>query len=101
MKISIDGMDLFELSEFQKLVIQNNVLTDIFDADMKRRLQWVLMHKYEQCYKELKEEWDQKLRDNNIKMIPTDPDEYAKLVFSQPNYKNRSQREEEAAKLRG
>ena len=26
-------------------------------------------------------------------MIPTDPDEYAQLVFSQPNYKDRAMRD--------
>jgi hypothetical protein len=101
MNISVDGVDLFELSEVQKQVIKNNVLSEIFDADMKRRLQWVLMHKYEECFKELKSEWDSKLVENGVKMVPTDCDEYCKLVFSQPNYKNRSARDEEAKKARG
>lgn len=96
MKISVDGVDLFELSDVQKQVIQNNIPSEIFDEDMKRRLQWILMHKYEQCFKEFKEEWDSKLITNGIKMIPSNDEEYAKLVFAQPNYKNRSQREAEA-----
>jgi len=60
---------------------------------MKRRLEWILMSKYEQCFKRLKEEWDPKLAVNGVDMIPTNPDAYAKLVFSQPDYKNRSTRE--------
>jgi hypothetical protein len=100
MKISVDGVQLFELSEVQKQVIKNNVDSEIFDADMKRRLQWVLTHKYDECFKELKAEWDEKLASNGVKMIPTDKDEYAKLVFSQPNYKDRSARKMVAAKPR-
>lgn len=96
MKISVNGVDLFELSEVQKQVIQNNIPSDIFEADMKRRLQWVLMHKYEQCFKELKNEWDSKLATNGVAMIPTDVDAYATLVFAQPNYKDFSARELEA-----
>jgi len=94
MKISVNDKELYTLTDIQKQVIQNDVPLDIFEEDMKRRLQWVLMHKYEVCFKDLKEIWDQKLIANGVSMVPTDPDEYAKLVFSQPNYKNRSAREE-------
>ena len=97
MKISVDGVELFELNETQKKVMKNNIMGDIFDADLKRRLQWVLMHKYEECFKELKSEWDSKLAASGVKMVPTDPDEYAKLVFSQPNYKDRSARDSREA----
>ncbi len=93
MKISVNDQELFTLSELQKTVIKNNVPSEIFEEDMKRRVQWILMHKYEECFKELKAEWDDKLRINGVAMIPTDPDAYAQLVFSQPNYKDRSARE--------
>ena len=96
MKISVDGKELFQLSETQKKVIQNEIPESLFDADMKRRLQWVLMHKYEQCFKALKQEWDVKLISNGVKSVPTDPDEYAQLVFSQPNYKFRKARDAQA-----
>jgi hypothetical protein len=97
MKISVNDQELFTLSETQKTVIKNDIPEDIFDEDMKRRLQWVLTHKYEQCFKRLKDEWDQKLASNGVKSVPTDPDEYAQLVFSQPNYKDRKARELKAA----
>lgn len=93
MKISVNDQELFTLSETQKQVIQNDIHVEMFDADMKRRLQWILMHKYEECFKDLKKEWDDKLAKNGIKMIPTDPEEYAQLVFAQPNYKDRAARE--------
>jgi len=99
MKISVDGVNLFEITEIQKNVICDNLSLDIFDEDMKRRLQWVIMHKYEECFKALKAEWDQKLINNGVDSVPTNPDKYAELVFSQPNYKCRKTRDEEAAKL--
>jgi len=95
MKITVDGIDLFELNETQKNVIKNDVHIDIFEDDMKRRLQYILMHKYERCFKRLKDEWDTKLAANGVAMIPTNPDAYAELVFSQPEYKNRAQRDQE------
>ncbi len=95
MKISVNDVELFTLSETKERVIQYDIPTEIFEDDMKRRLQWVLMHKYEECFKALKAEWDIKLAENGVDMMPTDPDKYAELVFAQPNYKNRSAREKE------
>ncbi len=97
MKISVNDVELFTLSDVQKQVIKNDISADIFDEDMKRRLQWVLMHKYERCFERLKKEWDAKLALNGVKMIPTDPDAYASLVFSQPNYLDRTSRDASSA----
>jgi len=95
MKISVNDQELFTLSDVQQQVIKNDIPEDIFDADMQRRLQYILMHKYDECFKSLKEEWDSKLVANGVTMVPTDRDEYAKLVFSQPNYKCRKTRDAE------
>jgi len=98
MKISVNNTELFTLTETQKQVIKNEIPADIFEEDMKRRLQWVLMHKYEQCFNALKKEWDSKLAANGVASVPTDPDQYAQVVFMQSNYKDRTAREAEAIK---
>ena len=92
MKILVNDQEIFSLSDFQKKVIQNDIPLEIFDEDMKRRLQWVLTHKYEKCLERLKKEWEPKLA-KRMNSIPTNPDQFAQLVFSQPDYKNRSERE--------
>lgn len=89
MKVSVNNIDLFTLNETQKQVIKHFIHADAFDEDMRRRLEYIIKHKYEQCYKRLKEEWDPKLIANGVKSVPTDPDAYAQLVFSQSNYKDR------------
>lgn len=96
MKISVDDKELFTLSDVQKRVIQNDIPLEIFDEDMKRRLQYILTHKYEQCFTRLKQEWDPKLAASGVKMIPTDAEEYANLVFSQASYQDRAAREKKA-----
>lgn len=94
MKISIDGKEIYALSETQKKVIMNEIPSEIFEEDMARRLKWVLMdEKYNRCFARLKAEWEPKLKANGVAAIPLDEEEFAKLVFSQPNYKDRSQRE--------
>lgn len=92
MKISFNDQELFTLNETQKKVIMNDIPSDTFEDDMKRRLQYIIMHKYEECFKRLKKEWEPKLKENGVDSIPLDPDKFAELVFAQPNYKNRSQR---------
>ena len=96
MKISVNDQELFTLSETKKKVIQNDIPSEIFDDDMKRRLQYILTHKYEQCFDRLKKEWDPKLAASGVAMIPTNPDAYAELVFSHASYKDRSKREKES-----
>lgn len=92
MKISVNDVELYTLSEVQKKVIKDYVREDIFDEDMKRRLKWVLMHLYDQAFIKLKKEWDTKLVVAGITSIPTDKDAYAQLVFAQPTYKSRLER---------
>jgi hypothetical protein len=92
MKISVDGKDLFELTETQKKVIMNDIHEDIFDEDMKRRLQWVLTHKYERCLERLKNEWMPILKEN-MQSIPTNDEALAEIIFEQKDYKSRKDRE--------
>ena len=94
MKIQVDGKEIFGLSEVQEQVIMNDIQEELFYDDMCRRLEYVLTHKYEQCFERLKKEWESKLAER-VSSIPTNKDELAKLIFSQTDYKNRSQRERE------
>jgi hypothetical protein len=93
MKVSVNDQEIFTLSEIQKKVIQNDIPSEIFDEDMKRRLKWVLVdEKYRRCMERLRREWEPRLK-SHMPSLPTNDDEFANLVFSQPDYKNRSQRE--------
>ena len=93
MIIKVDDVQLFELTEIQKSVIKNDIPSEIFDADMKRRIHYIINHKYEQCFKRLKAEWDPKLEALGVTSIPTNKDAYATLVFARPEYKDRCARD--------
>ncbi len=97
MKIQINGKKVFELTETQKKVIQNDIAAEIFDKDMEKRIKWVLQHKYEQCFKKLKQEWEPKLK-NRVESFPTNDKEFCQLVFEQEDYESRSQRDEKSKK---
>ena len=65
------------------------------EKELCDRMAWILQHKYERCFERLKLEWNPKLEARGLTEVPADPDAFAELVFSQPDYKDRSQREEE------
>ena len=94
MKFSVNDIEVFSLTETQKKVIQNDIPSEIFEDDMRRRVKWVIFdEKYKRCFERLKKEWEPKLAERGVQFIPTDPDAFAELVFSQPEYMNRSERE--------
>ena len=102
MKISVNcacSDKLFELSETQKKVMCPDIPEDILDEELKRRLQYILMHKYERCWERLQKERLPKLAAAGVKSVPMDKDELAALIFTQPEYKSRKDRDtEDAAK---
>lgn len=95
MKVSVNDIELFTLSETQKDVLKDQINADIFDDDMKRRLQWALMHKYQQCFDRFKKNWEPILIKEGATSIPTDQDEFAALIFGRDDYKDCKAREEE------
>ena len=94
MKVSVNDIELFTLSEIQKKVIQNDIPSEIFEEDMKRRLKWVIIdEKYSKCMARLRKEWEPKLKAQGAASITTNDDEFASLVFNHPDYKSRSARD--------
>lgn len=92
MKIKVNDKEIFELTQIRKQVICNDIPEQEIDADLERRLKYIVEHKYEQCMKRLKEEWTPKLKAAGVKSIPLDDDAFADLVFKRQDYKNRSAR---------
>jgi len=96
MKVQVDNQEIFELDEWEKDVIKNDINADDFDADMKRRLEWVLKHKAEQCYVRFEKEWLEKLRnDPAVLSIPKSKEAFVALVKSRSDYKDRKAKDAE------
>lgn len=91
--IKINDKPILFITDTMKKVICNDIKENEYDADIERRLVWSIMGKYQACFDRLKAEWDPKLAKKGIEMIPTDQSKYAELVFSQPEYQNRTERE--------
>ena len=92
MKIKYNEKEILNFNETKKKVLMNDIPSEEFDSDIERRLQYIISHKHEQCMKRLREEWMPKLQAKGVAQVPLDDDQLAELIFSQPEYKNRSQR---------
>jgi len=88
MKISVDDKDLFTLTDTQKKVIKNDIDSNIFDDDMKRRLEYGVMHQYEQSFARLKHVWEPVLSERMAEM-PLEPEAFVALVKAQQDYKDK------------
>jgi hypothetical protein len=99
MKISVNDTEVFTLQQWEKDVIQNDIPSEQFDEDMKRRLEWVLKHKVEQCYARFEKEWVEKLRTAGVSSIPTDKATFVALVKARPDYQDRSTKDAAAKAL--
>jgi hypothetical protein len=95
MKLQIDNEDIWELLPWQEAVIKNDILEEEFVDHMKRIARWVWEHKFEQCFKRFRQEWEPRLITEGAQTLPTSQEAFANLVFSHPDYKNRSAREAE------
>ena len=93
MKFFIDNKLIFELNETKQKVIKDNVFSESFVFNMGNRVKWVILKKYEDSLNGLKKEWIEKLKLSGVDSIPLDNDKFAELVFSQKEYKSRSERD--------
>ena len=93
MKIYLNEFEVLELNETQLAVIANDIPELELEDDIKRRLGYIVTTKYDACYKRLFDEWFPKLAARGVQSIPTDKDAFAQLVFSQADYRSRSQRD--------
>jgi hypothetical protein len=93
MQIKVDDVVVLELSTVQLQIFQSEINEDLLDADIKRRTAWVIEHKLEQTFLALKKEWEPKLIAAGATSLPVAMEDFAALVFSQPTYQSRKQKD--------
>lgn len=93
MKFSVNDKVVFELSDIQEKVLKDNIFSEELEKTMGERVKWVIEKKYEASFKHLKDEWMHKLYKSGVESVPLNDEKFAELVFSQPDYKARSQRD--------
>jgi hypothetical protein len=90
--ISIDNEEAFRYNPINKRVLRYLGILQI-EEWIKERVRWILIHKYERCMERLRREWEPKLGSAGVQFIPLIDEDFAFLVFSRPEYKDRESRE--------
>lgn len=95
MKIFVNDECVYELNDTQLKVLADEINKDVLEADIKRRVSWVIKHKYERCFERIKKQYEPFLAAHGHNMVPTHPDALAELIFTLPEYKDRKKRDDE------
>ncbi len=93
--IKKDNTEIFQISDVD-LKLMADELVDVED-EINRRIQWVIEHKCEQVYKRFRQQWEGKLKSENVETIPMQKEAFVNLITVRADYKNRAQREAEEA----
>ncbi len=100
MQITVDGSDLYELLEVDMEILQYMLPSATLNADLKRRLEWVLRHKITRCYVHLRQEWMPILQaDPEVTEVPLDDEAFFNMIKVRPDYKDRDAKDAEAAEI--
>ena len=84
--VSIDGKDIFVITDLQKTVMLDSIPADEYELDVNRRLQWVINSKASECQKRMLNKWLPILQER-YKELPSDPEALVKIICDQPDYK--------------
>lgn len=97
MKIQVNDVDLFCIEEWEKKLLANDILEKELEKDLKRRLEWSIRQKIDQCYARFEKEWLPKLQeDPEVTALPASKKEFVEFVLRRPDYKDREAREKES-----
>ena len=87
MQITVDGVDLYELSAIDIEILEYVFPASTLDADCKRRLEWVLRLKIKQAYKRLRKDWMPILEtDPAVTQVPINDEAFFNMVKVRPDY---------------
>jgi len=100
MKIAVDGVELFTITDIQKKVFQHDMRSETYEQELLGLLKYVIEQKFSSCLSRLKDKWDKKLIAEGAEFLPSSKEEYAELVLKHKDYEDRSKREEKFAKKR-
>ena len=95
MKIYLDSKEIYELTDDKLNVLKAYLLEEELESEIERRIIEAIESKYQACLGRVRADWESKLEESGIDMIPTNKENFAKLVFKQDFYKNRTAREAE------
>jgi hypothetical protein len=86
MKFYVDSVCVLELSPVQEQILLSGIPADVFVPTMQQRVVWVINQVIDGSFDSLFNKWLPILQ-GRYDSLPSNPDKFAELIFSQPDYK--------------
>lgn len=88
MKIMCGDTEVCVLEKHHIDLLQSEIPSSVFEEDIHRRVNHIVMHKYNKVYKRFFDKWINKLVANGVTSIPTGEKEFIELVMARSDYKD-------------
>ena len=84
------------LTDLQQQILANDLYTDTDNAGLDAWIQAAVDGKINNCWKRMQREWTDKLMNDSsfTDSIPSNQEDFVKLVLARSDYKNRKARED-------
>ena len=84
------------LTDLQQQILANDLYTDSDNAGLDKWIQDAVDGKINNCWKRMQREWTDNLMNDSsfTDSIPSNQEDFVKLVLSQKSYKNRKARDD-------
>ena len=84
------------ITDLQQKILSNDLYNDTDNAGLDKWIQEALEGKINSCWKRFRQEWTQKLMDDDsfTDAIPSNQADFIALVTARSDYKNRKQRDD-------
>lgn len=97
MQITVDGEDLYEITDIDMEILAYMLPSATLDAECKRRIEWIMKHKITRCYVNLRNDWMPILqKDPDVREVPLDDEAFFNMIKVRPDYKDRDAKDADA-----
>jgi hypothetical protein len=95
-----DHTKTITLTDLQQTILSNDLYNDTDNAGLDAWIQAAVDGKINNCWKRMQREWTDKLMndDSFTDPIPSNKQDFVKLVLAREDYKNRKARDDESEK---
>ena len=96
MKIYLESEEILDIQQWEINLLGYQLSAANLTNDLKRRLQYIIRHKIDQCFEQLQKDFMPILRDDpSVTSIPVKKDQFVAMILQRPDYKDRDTKEAE------
>jgi len=86
MKCTLNGNDIFDLSQTQLSILKHTLPADLLEEHIKGLIHYIIGQKLRESAGKLFEEWKPKLAKEGVTSVPLMDIDLAQMIFDRPDY---------------